>query len=59
MAGESLMDDAFDVTTGWCRQCGARVPLEFLPEHLAEHDLSITADKVRKAPIVDLTEDAE
>lgn len=47
------------VTTGQCRQCGARVPLELLPEHLAEHDLTLTAGDVRNAPVIDLTGEDE
>jgi hypothetical protein len=49
-----------DEPTGTCTVCGSRVPIQLLPEHLAEHFPDLTAQEVRDAPVYDRTgDDAE
>ena len=42
-----------------CGICGALVPSELIPEHIAEHDTAITAADVRSAPVIDRTGDED
>lgn len=45
--------------TATCGFCGARVPLSMIAAHVTEHDLSLTAEDIQNAPIVDATDPRE